>query len=75
MLIDLAGFAYFHGFDDLSYLAGDVEKLKKAYDHVDDIDLFVGGFMEKRDIEDAILGPVFRCIVNDTFTNLKFGDR
>ena len=54
-----------------SYLAGDVEKLKKAYDHVDDIDLFVGGFMEKRDIEDAILGPVFRCIVNDTFTNLR----
>ena len=51
-----------------------IEKLKKTYKHVDDIDLFAGGFLEKRDT-DAILGPVFRCIVGDQFYKLKFGDR
>ena len=56
------------------YFTGDIEKLRKAYSHVDDIDLFVGGFLEQRDL-DAILGPVFRCIVADTFEKLKFGDR
>ena len=60
------------------YFTGDIEKLRKAYSHVDDIDLFVGGFLEQReqrDHLDAILGPVFRCIVADTFEKLKFGDR
>ena len=41
---------------------------------MDDIDLFVGGFLEQRDTE-AVLGPIFRCIVGDTFERLKFGDR
>ena len=52
----------------------DIERLKKTYKHVDDIDLFAGGFLEQRDTA-AILGPVFRCIVNDQFYKLKFGDR
>jgi len=41
---------------------------------VDDIDLFVGGFLEQNGTE-SILGPVFRCILHDTFRGLKFGDR
>ena len=60
-------------------------KLSLAYNHVDDVDLFVGGFMEKQGSgcgdglsgskECGILGPVFRCIIGDTFAGLKFGDR
>ena len=56
-----------------------------VYDHVDDVDLFVGGFMESQGSgcgeylsghEDcSILGPTFRCIIGDTFTGLRFGDR
>ena len=56
-----------------------------AYDHVDDVDLFVGGIMEMEGSgcgdglsgfeQCGILGPVFRCIIGDTFRGLKFGDR
>ena len=45
-----------------------------VYRHVDDIDLYVGGFLEKAH-EDSILGPVFKCIIGDQFARLKKGDR
>jgi peroxidase len=61
------------------------KKLQKAYDDVDDVDLFAGGFMEtegevcedgKSGFEQCgILGPTFRCIIGDTFKGLKYGDR
>jgi len=51
-----------------------VEKLKNTYRHVDDVDLFVGGFLEDPH-QDSILGPVFKCIIGDTFARLKLGDR
>ena len=38
------------------------------------IDLFVGGFLERPD-RSSILGPVFTCILTDTFARLKVGDR
>ena len=41
---------------------------------MDDIDLFVGGFLEPK-FDDALVGPVFRCIIGDTFARLKYGDR
>ena len=44
------------------------------YTHVDDIDLFVGGFLEPK-VDDALVGAVFRCIIGDTFARLKYGDR
>lgn len=56
------------------YFPDNVERLKNTYEHVDDIDLFVGGFLEEPDTG-AILAQVFRCIVGDTFQKLKFGDR
>ena len=37
-------------------------------------DLFVGGFLEEPH-QDSILGPVFKCIIGDTFARLKLGDR
>ena len=52
----------------------DVENLKQNYQHVDDVDLYVGGFLEKAH-RDSILGPTFKCIVADTFARLKIGDR
>ena len=51
-----------------------ITKLKTTYDHVDDIDLFVGGFLEPR-IDDAVIGATFRCIIADVFGRLKYGDR
>jgi len=63
-------------FDDLlDYMTpDDVERLKSLYSDVDDIDLYVGGFLERRHT-DSILGPVFKCIIADTFARLKIGDR
>lgn len=55
-----------------------VDKLKSVYNHVDDVDLFVGGFLERPPRpggRDGILGKVFKCIVSNTFAELKFGDR
>jgi len=64
-------------------LAENWKKLEDEYDHVDDVDLFAGGFMEQSGGECGgsgftqcgILGPVFRCIVGDTFARLRYGDR
>jgi len=63
-------------FDDLRKVisAEHVAQLKSVYKHVDDIDLYVGGFLEKPH-EDSILGPVFKCIIGDQFARLKKGDR
>ena len=41
---------------------------------VEDIDLFVGGFMEAVHL-DSMIGPVFKCIIGDQFARLKKGDR
>jgi len=59
------------------------KKLSKVYKHVDDVDLFAGGFLEQGGsncdgsgfTQCGILGPVFRCIVGDTFMRLRYGDR
>merc|ERR1712241_738399 len=57
-----------------SILPTHIEQLRKVYKHVDDIDLYVGGFLEAAH-EDSILGPVFKCIIGDQFARLKKGDR
>ena len=54
--------------------AGDIRDLRSVYSNVDDIDLFVGGFLEQPH-SDSILGPIFKCIIGDTFARLKLGDR
>lgn len=51
-----------------------IEALKRVYRSVDDVDLFVGGLMEKP-VEDALVGPTFVCIIGDQFARLRRGDR
>lgn len=42
--------------------------------HPDDIDLFIGGLSE-RPGNDAIVGPLFSCMIALQFGQYKFGDR
>ncbi|XP_048249478.1 chorion peroxidase-like isoform X3 [Haliotis rufescens] len=51
-----------------------VKKLRRVYDHPNDIDLFAGGMSEKR-IRGGLIGPTFACILANQFKALKVGDR
>ena len=48
--------------------------MKKAYESVEDIDLFAGMTLEKK-FEDALIGETFICLIADVFARLRFGDR
>lgn len=44
------------------------------YSDVNDVDVFVGGVTETpRD--DALVGPLFECLLGRQFHDIKFGDR
>ena len=49
--------------------------MKEIYIHPKDIDLFVGGLLEKRTPNEGILGPMFGYLVAEQFRRLKDGDR
>ncbi|CAG0898518.1 unnamed protein product [Darwinula stevensoni] len=51
-----------------------IQEMKKVYESVDDVDLFVGGISETP-VPGALLGPTFHCIVGDMFLRLQKGDR
>jgi len=57
-----------------SILPEHITELQKLYRSIDDIDLYVGGFLEKPH-DDSLVGPVFKCIIGDQFARLKKGDR
>lgn len=49
-------------------------KLARVYSHPDDIDLWIGGIME-RSTSDALVGPTFAEIIADQFSRFRRGDR
>lgn len=49
-------------------------RIQQGYNHVDDVDLFVGGLAE-RPVIGGLVGPVFACIIAQQFSNLRKGDR
>ncbi|XP_060871134.1 peroxidase-like isoform X1 [Metopolophium dirhodum] len=51
-----------------------VEALSKIYEHVDDIDYFVAGMLEKPK-PGSLLGHTFQCDVGEMFFRYKYGDR
>ncbi|XP_061704372.1 peroxidase-like [Cydia pomonella] len=51
-----------------------INALASLYECVDDIDLFVGGMLEK-DVQGSILGHTFQCIVAEQFYRSRIGDR
>ena len=51
-----------------------VERFKLIFEHVDDVDFFIGGISEVP-VHGALLGPTFQCIIGDQFKRLQHGDR
>ncbi|KAG1649196.1 Peroxidasin [Nymphon striatum] len=49
--------------------------LLAVYGGEDLIDLFVGGISEKKEFEDAAVGPLFHSMIADQFARLRLGDR
>nr|AAL05973.1 peroxinectin [Penaeus monodon] len=72
----ICGLRRAQSFDDLTdqIPGGIVQNLCRVYQHVDDIDFFVGGISE-RPVSGGILGWTFLCVVGDQFARLKKGDR
>lgn len=59
---------------DSVMVEGAGQVFSQLYAHVDDIDLFIAGNYEKK-LRDAMVGPVFACIIGEQYRRLKFGDR
>ncbi|CAD5206024.1 unnamed protein product [Bursaphelenchus okinawaensis] len=51
-----------------------LEKLKTLYGHPGNIDLWVGGIIEKV-VPGALVGPTFACIIGESFKAMRDGDR
>ncbi|XP_063241793.1 peroxidase-like [Bacillus rossius redtenbacheri] len=51
-----------------------VEMLRRLYDDVHEVDLFVAAVAEKP-LPGALMGPTFVCLVGDQFARLRRGDR
>ncbi|XP_063827082.1 peroxidase-like [Ostrinia nubilalis] len=73
---ELCGLWRARTFQDLS---GEISQdriyaLSQMYECVDDVDLFVGGAME-RPVQGSILGHTFQCIVGEQFYRTRVGDR
>jgi len=51
-----------------------VDALAELYEHVDDVDYYAAGMLEKAR-PGAILGHTFQCVVGEMFFRWKFGDR
>nr|CAD7447232.1 unnamed protein product [Timema bartmani] len=73
---ELCGLPRANNFSDLTDHIDEqrVELLSQHYLHVDDVDLFVGGRLERL-IPGTLAGITFQCIMGEQFFRWKFGDR
>lgn len=62
------------GFDDVTKDKGTKLGLRRAYDHPDDIDVWVGGLAEDH-VEGPEVGELFHVVLCDQFRRLRDGDR
>ncbi|XP_003425663.1 peroxidase isoform X3 [Nasonia vitripennis] len=61
--------------DFLDYIPmGTVRKWQELYKRPDDVDLVIGG-MAERPVDDALLGPTFRCLLATQFLRARRTDR
>lgn len=51
-----------------------VDDIRRIYNHIDDVDLFIGGVSERL-VDGAMLGPTFLCLIGDQMARLRRGDR
>lgn len=57
------------------FLFQKISRLRRVYNNVNDIDLFVGMSLERPGFNGAFVGPTFLCLIGDQFVRLKKGDR
>ena len=65
----------FEDFRDSIRIRSRRDALARAYESVDDVDLFAGGISESPSPSGGGLGPTFACILGDGFRALRRGDR
>lgn len=72
----LCNLTHARSFNDLSREVAKpiIERLKRTYAHVDDIDLFSGGLVETP-LHGGLVGPTFGCILGIQFRKLRKCDR
>ncbi|GMS78246.1 hypothetical protein PENTCL1PPCAC_421, partial [Pristionchus entomophagus] len=51
-----------------------VQKLRNLYGHPANIDVWVGGIVERR-LSEGLVGPLFACIIAEQFKRTRDGDR
>ena len=62
----------------MSSLSQSISRLRRLYRDVDDIDLFVGMYLEQprsSGSRRSFVGDTFLCLIGDQFARLKKGDR
>ena len=59
----------FSDFSDM-FTAEQIEMLRSVYSHVDDVDLYLGGLLEKP-MAGSLLGQTFSCIIADQVKKTK----